>query len=261
MRTILAVFGLLMLGAFLVSSCTSNNPLAPAIKDAWGDYDYFPFGLNVAWLYDLTYPSDTVTYEFLYHIDQVGYLDPYLGYRMVISVEGIVIASPAWAVTEEEVFQNNWDENGWFLQYVTPFVLGNRWDEHVVSSIPPVTYNVDIEKEVKARKTGTVPAGTYEDCIKFREEFRHTAADLQYADSSYYYVLERLYAPNIGLIREEIVESDVPGLAGAVMAMRQFYIDYQGSFGSGPEAETGMAAPGIAGTPLIHILKMAQKKR
>ncbi len=247
--------GLLVL---LLHSCTSDNPLTPAIRDAWGEYNYFPYVLNVAWFYEMSYPPDTTTYEVRYHIDQTGYLEPYLGYRMVIAIEDIIITSQAWAITEEKVFQNNWDANGWFLQYVTPFVLENRWSEHIVYTIPPVTYNVNIEKEVVERKTLTVPAGTYEDCVKFREHFQYTAADLQYADSSYYYTLERWYAPNIGLIREDIVASDRPGLAGGRMVMKQFITNYQGSSAFGDEEGMSTIIDSVVRAALIHQGKMSR---
>jgi hypothetical protein len=226
-----------ILAMCLLISCTSENPLTPVIKDAWGDYDYFPFAVGTAWLYDAHYPQDSLTIEWLEHVDLMGHLDPYTAYRMRIVVDGVFLGYVIWAEPDEEVLSYDPYEDEWLLEYVVPFVLGNKWEEHTLVSTDPVTYLVHTERKVTGREHITVPAGTFVDCIKLREKITWTATDLQYADSSFYYVKDCWCAPNIGILKWVVRESDIPAMVGNSLVLKEFFRSYQGSHGFGYDGE------------------------
>jgi hypothetical protein len=69
-------------------------------------------------------------------------------------------------------------------------------DKFKSEDAPPITWEQD--EVISLSETVTVPAGTFQNCIKIKE----IASD---GDTEY-----KLYAPGVGVVREMSPDSDVP---------------------------------------------------
>jgi len=214
--------------AIVFTSCTGKNPLEPAIKQAWGGYDYSPYRQNMAWAYSVKYPSENLSVNLMYLVSGREYFEPYNGWQVSVFIDGQAAYYTVYAKTDEAIYNYNPDPEEWTLEYEIPFVIGNKWgyETLVEDPITEVEWNIKVNKEVMLKEDVSVTAGNFEDCAKVKEIIKWSSADSIYQDSSYYYILVCWYAPNIGLIKRLVIETDKDYLTNYSMILNKFYKDF-----------------------------------
>jgi len=219
---------LVMIAAIAFTSCTSENPLEPAIRQAWGSYDYFPYKVNMAWVYSVKYPSENLSLSVMYIVSGREYFAPYNGWQISVLIGGVPTYYTVYAETDEAIYNYNPEPEEWLLEYKIPFVIGNKWDYKTVLTNPVngIEFNVNVHKEVISREVISVTAGDFKNCVKVYEHINFSSTDPIYHDSSYYYIQECWYAPDIGLIKEIIIETNKDYLTDYSCILNQFYENY-----------------------------------
>lgn len=211
--------------AITFTSCSSENPIGPAIRQTWGTYDYFSYGIYENWKYQETYPYMDFTYELWFYIFGQEYREPYDGWQIAIFNDGEYTGYYNLnALASQAMYRYNFDINEWVLWYEIPFVIGNKWhSETSFKNLDDREWKEILDVEVVARTDISIGAGDYEDCVKLLMTVKNSLVDTTSGNSSYYYVKEEWYAPNVGLVKWVIIETDVEAWRDASRILKKRY--------------------------------------
>ena len=232
-RIIIALIFIITIIVFI--SCTTENPIGPAIKQTWGTYDYFSYGLHENWEYIERYPYENDSSDYWLYIFGQEYIKPYTGWQVGILIDGIPTGYYyVNAETSEGVYNCNPYGRVWWLMYKIPFIVGDKWhSETIYMDFYDEEWQRTFDVEVIGREDVSVIADDYEDCVKLKVRLKDSLVDTTSGDSSYYYVREAWYAPNIGLIKWVIIETDVEVWTDASCILKKRYHKrYEGSSSS-----------------------------
>ena len=214
---------LFIVGACFIS-CTKDNPLESVIREIWGDYDYLPYAIGYTWTYNVNVPQDTVSYNMTYNVAAREYQEPYNAWKINVLYEWIIIGYQYVAETDNAIYYFYFYNEQWAMFSRFPFVIGNSWSDAatVTDRDSIVYYRFEIHGEVTGREEVSVRAGTYENCAVVREQHRYIALDPMYEDSSYYFYQNVWFAPNVGMVKLEVTESDLDYMVGYTESLREF---------------------------------------
>lgn len=211
--------------ALSIVSCSRRNPIGPVIKQTWGTYDYFSYGLYENWEYIEVYPNvpDTVNY-WLYCFGQ-EYIKPYNGWQIGIIINGVPTHYYYLdASTSEAVYNSNPYGRVWWLMYELPFVKGNEWhSETIYLDFDGVEWKREFNAKVVGRGDMSVIAGDYKDCVEILVSIKDSIVDTANGDSSYSRVIEEWFAPNVGEIKWVVTKTDVEDWKGAYGVLTKRY--------------------------------------
>lgn len=226
---------LFIVTTILLTSCSSENPIGPAIRQTWGTYDYLSYGMWENWKYIERYPFENDSFEVWYYIFGREFRKPYKGWQIAIFIDGEFTGYYYLNITTSEAMYNfNPGISDWWLIYEFPFIIGNKWhSETIVKDSNDDEWKRTIDAEILAREDISVVAGDYEDCVKLLVRIENSLIDTTGGDSSYYYVREEWCAPNVGLVKWVITETDVEAWRNASRILKKRYHRvYTGSSGA-----------------------------
>jgi hypothetical protein len=220
-----------LLISIMFFSC-SENPVGPVIRHIWGTSDYFPYEIYMNWKYEVEDPGYNLDYELWHYVDEKVYIQPDSGWAVVAIIDDIPLYYFLIAERLDGIYRHT-SESGWLLEYELPFVIGSKWNlesSFTDSLLGEVTEKIDVE--VLDREKVSVIAGTYEDCVKLKMDVSVSIVDTAGNDSSYYYKQYEWYAPNVGLVKWVIYDSDIPEMVGGNGMLKKKFKEYYFS-GSG----------------------------
>jgi hypothetical protein len=221
--------------ATLFYSCSKENPVGYGINQIWGTTDYIPYDWYFNWQYQVDIPADSSQYELWYYVFGKEYIEPYSGWQIAIIYDGVpsgyyyLNANPG-----DGIYNSNPYGRVWWLTYEFPFIVGNRWhSETIVLDTKEREWRREIDVKILNKEDMDVIAGNYENCIKLYIKVTNSLVDITANDSSYYYEMHEWYAPNVGLVKEEIFDSDIEEWIGIrYLLKRKFTEPFTGGSGS-----------------------------
>lgn len=168
---------------FLIASCTKEEN--PVQQNSTQQPDYLPLVVGAKWYYGYTIPAGIFTVEII-RLDSEGY------YKVVETETGGIGGHNYTLLKKNEdsgvkIFSLNKDFHHYELR--KPYVEGSTW------SYETYIYTV-VCTIVDDNVTETVPAGTFENCIKVAYSYEDTTGT--FLGTQYYF-----YAPNVGLIKAD----------------------------------------------------------
>lgn len=223
-RKMFFLYLLILIIALSIISC-SKNPIGPAIKQTWGTYDYFSYGLYENWEYIEIYPNVPDTINFWLYCFGQEYIKPYKGWQIGIIINGVPTGYYYLdALTSEAMYNSNPYGRVWWLMYELPFIVGNEWHtETIYLDFNDVEWKRTFDAKVIGRGDVSVIAGDYKGCVKILENVKDCLVDTTNGDSSYYWTMEEWFAPNVGLIKWVITSTDVEELENAYGILTKRY--------------------------------------
>lgn len=213
------------LTSIIFFSC-SENPVGPVINHIWGTSDYFPYEIYMNWKYEVENPALDLQYELWRYVDVKVYKQPDSAWVIVDIINDIPLYYFYVAERVDGIYRSS-EESGWWLEYELPFILGSKWESEsslTDSLLGEVTQKIDIE--VLCRENVNTMAGNFEECVKLRVDVSVSIVDTSGADSSYSFKQYEWFAPNVGLVKWVIYQSDIPEMVGENGLLKRKFKEY-----------------------------------
>jgi len=244
---------LFILVAICSTSCTGKNPLEPIINQAWGNYDYFPLARDMAWYYIESYPYDSSSYEIVRWVCGRSYREPYYGWAVCEMVDGVSMGYYyLYANTNEGIYNYYSYPEKWCLLYQVPFVIGNKWSfESTMQKSNGQLIHRTLKGEVMSREDMKTEYGEYKDCIKLLISVKDSFVGSPVNDSSYYFIDEVWFAPNIGRVKWVTVDTDIDYWLGNSLVLTKYFKEYYISSNNLP-ANNPVTFNRKPGYPILH---------
>jgi hypothetical protein len=225
-RKVKAIIVLLLIPIVIVLvSCSSENPIGPVINQTWGTLNYFSYEVHDNWKYRVIYPNLGDTLELWYYIFGTEYIAPYEGYQRAILVNEIPTGYYYLDALQRNALYNfNPDISKWVLFYKLPFINDNSWESETnYRDFQNDEWKITLEVDVLQRESVSVIAGDFEDCVKIFRRETHIPIDTTAGDSTLYYEEERWFAPDVGLIKWRMIDTNDEDLRNAVVELKRAY--------------------------------------
>lgn len=226
---------ILLFSLLLFHSCSKENPVGYGINQIWGTTEYMPYDWYFNWQYQVDIPADSSQFELWYYVFGKEYIKPYSGWEVAIIYDGVpsgyyyLDANPG-----NGIYRFNPDVGEWVLIYELPIIDGNGWhSETFYLDAQEREWREKLDAIVRCKEEVEVIAGSYENCLKIYLRVIDFLVDTTGNDSSYYYEMHEWYAPNVGLIKWEVTNSDISEFVGQRgLLKRKFTEPFAGSYHS-----------------------------